>query len=174
MQFQIRNKTKNKIKGKKDNRIKVLLEEQNEADWGISNYPYQHRQRRICFHSQRQTCLQRPHRCYKGNKTRTAGGNIRIRKIPTTDWDSKERLKQWRENWAVAINNSLEKKGLAQSISTEHEALGSSLVFKLIILPTNKGIQKIDELLSCIFQYISLIKKHGLSLAKYKILYIRN
>ena len=30
----------------------------------------------------------------------------------TTDWDSKERLKQWRENWAIAINNSLEKKGL--------------------------------------------------------------
>lgn len=64
---------------------------------------------------------------------------------------------------AFCLKHSLEKKGLAQSISTEHEALGSSLVFKLIILPTNKGIQKIDELLSCIFQYISLIKKHGLS-----------
>lgn len=53
----------------------------------------------------------------KGNKTRTAGGNIRIKKIPTTDWDSKESLKKWRENWAVAINHSLEKKGLNQTVT---------------------------------------------------------
>lgn len=35
--------------------------------------------------------------------------------VPTNDWDTKERLNEWRENWAIVCNKRLEKYG--QSIS---------------------------------------------------------
>lgn len=53
----------------------------------------------------------------KGNKTYTPAGNVRNRKIWLVDWDKREKIEEWRSNWADAINNSLRKKGLRERVS---------------------------------------------------------
>ena len=53
----------------------------------------------------------------KGNLTYTKNGNIRQRKIWLVDWDKREKMEEWRSNWAKAVNEQLEKKGLSERIS---------------------------------------------------------
>ena len=74
-----------------------------------------------------------------GNKIYT--GNSRFpksRKVWLVDWDKKERINQWRHNWAVSVNQVLEQKNIPDRISeksfadqgidevaTQHEGINS-------------------------------------------------
>ncbi|MGJ5607722.1 MobA/MobL family protein [Latilactobacillus sakei] len=73
-----------------------------------------------------------------GNKTKTPAGNVRNRKIWLVDWDKKEKITEWRHNWAVSVNQVLEAKNLPDRISeksyeeqgidevaTQHEGINS-------------------------------------------------
>lgn len=52
-------------------------------------------------------------------------GNKKFFAVPLTDWDRKETLEKWREEWANHANKSLEKAGFQERIShLSHEARG--------------------------------------------------
>lgn len=54
----------------------------------------------------------------KGNKTYTGTSKYpKSRKVLTTDWDKKEKITEWRHNWATAVNQVLEAKNLPDRIS---------------------------------------------------------
>ncbi|MCT3563430.1 nickase, partial [Lentilactobacillus buchneri] len=65
-------------------------------------------------------------------------GNVRNRKIWLVDWDKKEKITEWRHNWAVSVNQVLEQKNIPDRISeksfedqginevpTQHEGINS-------------------------------------------------
>ncbi|MEG0552987.1 MAG: MobQ family relaxase [Carnobacterium sp.] len=52
-----------------------------------------------------------------GNKIKTKSGYFKSRKGRLTDWDSKETLKSYRENWATLTNKYLENIGSTERIS---------------------------------------------------------
>ncbi|MDM5047798.1 MobQ family relaxase [Levilactobacillus brevis] len=74
-----------------------------------------------------------------GNKTYTGNSRFpRSRKAWLVDWDKKEKINQWRHNWAVSVNQVLEQKNISDRISeksfieegiddtpTQHEGINS-------------------------------------------------
>ncbi|MCG0691198.1 nickase [Lactiplantibacillus plantarum] len=74
-----------------------------------------------------------------GNKTYTGNSRFpRSRKVWLVDWDKKEKITEWRHNWATAVNQVLEAKNLPDRISeksyeeqgidevaTQHEGINS-------------------------------------------------
>ena len=74
-----------------------------------------------------------------GNKTYTGTSKYpKSRKILMVDWDKKEKITEWRHNWATAVNKVLESKNLLDRISeksyeeqgidevaTQHEGVNS-------------------------------------------------
>ncbi|MBF7128049.1 MobQ family relaxase [Pediococcus pentosaceus] len=73
-----------------------------------------------------------------GNKTFTKSGFPKQRKVWLVDWDKKEKITEWRHNWATAVNKVLEAKNLLDRISeksyeeqgidevaTQHEGINS-------------------------------------------------
>ncbi|MCT1176899.1 MobQ family relaxase [Pediococcus pentosaceus] len=74
-----------------------------------------------------------------GNKTYTGTSKYpKSRKILTVDWDKKEKITEWRHNWAVSVNQVLEQKNIPDRISeksfieegiddtpTQHEGINS-------------------------------------------------
>lgn len=52
-----------------------------------------------------------------GNKTKTAAGNVRNRKIWLVDWDKKGKVEQWRKEWANSVNHVFEQKNMPDRIS---------------------------------------------------------
>ncbi|MEE6667781.1 MobQ family relaxase [Pediococcus acidilactici] len=73
-----------------------------------------------------------------GNKTFTKSGFPKQRKVWLVDWDKKEKITEWRANWATAVNQVLEAKNLPDRISeksyeeqgidevaTQHEGINS-------------------------------------------------
>ncbi|MCT0949464.1 nickase [Weissella confusa] len=53
-----------------------------------------------------------------GNKMYTGTSRYpKSRKILTTDWDKKEKINEWRANWAKSVNRVLEEKNLPDRIS---------------------------------------------------------
>lgn len=74
-----------------------------------------------------------------GNKTYTKNSRFpRSRKIWLVDWDKREKITEWRKNWANAVNQVLEAKNLPDRISeksyeeqgvdevaTQHEGINS-------------------------------------------------
>ena len=52
-----------------------------------------------------------------GERIRTAGGNWKIRKINTTDWNNPGNAKKWRQAWEDLQNQYLEKVGCEERIS---------------------------------------------------------
>ena len=53
-----------------------------------------------------------------GNKTYTGNSRFpRSRKAWLVDWDKKEKINQWRHNWAVSVNQVLEQKNIPDRIS---------------------------------------------------------
>ena len=51
-----------------------------------------------------------------GNKTYTKNGNAKSRKIETTNWNKKETLQHWREQWSIYANKALEKANRKERI----------------------------------------------------------
>ncbi|MBU7555798.1 MULTISPECIES: MobQ family relaxase [Lactobacillaceae] len=74
-----------------------------------------------------------------GNKTYTGNSRFpRSRKVWLVDWDKKEKINQWRHNWADSVNQVLEQKNIPDRISeksfieqgiddtpTQHEGINS-------------------------------------------------
>ncbi|UJL26293.1 MobA/MobL family protein (plasmid) [Lactiplantibacillus plantarum] len=73
-----------------------------------------------------------------GNKTKTPAGNVRNRKIWLVGWDKREKITEWRHNWAASVNQVLEQKNIPDRISeksfvdqgidevaTQHEGINS-------------------------------------------------
>lgn len=74
-----------------------------------------------------------------GNKTYTGTSKYpKSRKILMVDWDKKEKIDEWRKNWAVSVNQSLAQKNIPDRISeksfvdqgiqetpTQHEGINS-------------------------------------------------
>ncbi|MUV42193.1 MobQ family relaxase [Levilactobacillus brevis] len=74
-----------------------------------------------------------------GNKTYTGTSKYpKSRKILMVDWDKKEKIIEWRHNWAVSVNQALEQKNIPDRISeksfedqgidevaTQHEGINS-------------------------------------------------
>lgn len=74
-----------------------------------------------------------------GNKTYTGTSKYpKSRKILMVDWDKKEKIVEWRHNWAVSVNQVLEQKNISERISeksfteqgiddtpTQHEGINS-------------------------------------------------
>ncbi|MCT0192156.1 nickase [Lactobacillus helveticus] len=53
-----------------------------------------------------------------GNKTYTGNSRFpRSRKVWLVDWDKKEKINQWRHNWAASVNQALEQKSIPDRIS---------------------------------------------------------
>lgn len=53
-----------------------------------------------------------------GNKMYTGTSRYpKSRKVLTTDWDKKEKINEWRANWAKSVNHVLEEKNLPDRIS---------------------------------------------------------
>ncbi|MBU7462549.1 MobQ family relaxase [Lactiplantibacillus pentosus] len=53
-----------------------------------------------------------------GNKTYTGTSKYpKSRKILMVDWDKKEKIIEWRHNWAVSVNQALEQKNIPERIS---------------------------------------------------------
>lgn len=53
-----------------------------------------------------------------GNKTYTGTSKYpKSRKILMVDWDKKEKINQWRHNWAASVNQALEQKNIPDRIS---------------------------------------------------------
>lgn len=53
-----------------------------------------------------------------GKKTYTGNSRFpRSRKVWLVDWDKKEKINQWRHNWAVSVNQVLEQKNIPDRIS---------------------------------------------------------
>ncbi|MBC2069335.1 MobQ family relaxase [Listeria booriae] len=60
-----------------------------------------------------------------GEPKLTKSGKKASRKVSTTGWDDKEKIKLWRKNWADAANQKLEKNGFDDRISEKsNESLG--------------------------------------------------
>ena len=74
-----------------------------------------------------------------GNKTYTGNSRFpRSRKVWLVDWDKKEKINQWRHNWATSVNQFLAQKNIPDRISeksfvdqgnretpTQHEGINS-------------------------------------------------
>jgi len=58
----------------------------------------------------------------EGNTLYYPNGDKKSRKQRTTDWDSREKLNDWRKNWADLTNKYLERKGIAERISEKSYA----------------------------------------------------
>lgn len=54
-----------------------------------------------------------------GQKTYTKNGNVRKRKIQNVNWDNKETLLRWRNEWADFTNLALKKRGFTEQISAD-------------------------------------------------------
>ncbi|MDY8146462.1 MobQ family relaxase [Lactiplantibacillus plantarum] len=53
-----------------------------------------------------------------GNKTYTGTSKYpKSRKILMVDWDKKEKITEWRQNWAASVNQALEQKNIPDRIS---------------------------------------------------------
>ncbi|MCG0783347.1 MobQ family relaxase [Lactiplantibacillus plantarum] len=73
-----------------------------------------------------------------GKQLLTKSGFPKQRKIWLVDWDKKEKINEWRKNWAVSVNQSLSQKNIPNRISeksfvdqgiqetpTQHEGINS-------------------------------------------------
>ncbi|MDR1409906.1 MAG: MobA/MobL family protein [Oscillospiraceae bacterium] len=62
----------------------------------------------------------------RGERIPLASGDYKSRKVPATDWDSRENAEHWREAWAVTVNIRLsieDKKTESLSIENQHMIL---------------------------------------------------
>lgn len=57
-----------------------------------------------------------------GERIKGADGKDLFNAVKTTDWGAPETLGQWRANWAKAVNDALEKKGIMERVDHRSNA----------------------------------------------------
>ena len=57
-----------------------------------------------------------------GEHIKGADGKYLFNAVKTTDWGAPETLEQWRANWAKAVNDALEKKGIMERVDHRSNA----------------------------------------------------
>ncbi len=67
-----------------------------------------------------------------GNKIKLPSGNYKSHKENRTNWDDKETLQKWRENWQRLTNQYLEKNGLSERIDCRSYAEQNSILIPTI------------------------------------------
>lgn len=78
-----------------------------------------------------------------GNKTYSKNGNAKSRKIETTNWNKKETLEKWREQWEIYANKSLEKANRKERIDhRSYEERGIEKVPTMHEGPTVRAMEK--------------------------------
>ena len=78
-----------------------------------------------------------------GNKTYSKNGNAKSRKIETTNWNKKETLEHWIEQWAIYANKALEKANRKERI--DHRSYEDRGIDKLATRhegPTVRAMEK--------------------------------
>ena len=78
-----------------------------------------------------------------GKKTYSKNGNATSRKIETTNWNKKETLEHWREQWAIYANKALEKANRKERI--DHRSYEDRGIDKLATRhegPTVRAMEK--------------------------------
>ncbi|NCC78659.1 MAG: MobA/MobL family protein [Clostridia bacterium] len=73
----------------------------------------------------------------EGKKIYTEKGNPKSIKIDTTDWNKKETLERWRENWANTCNKHLEKSDITARI--DHRSYSDQGIDKLPTVDVHLG-----------------------------------
>lgn len=62
---------------------------------------------------------------HEGNKVLDKNGKPKYTTVSLTDWDKRENINQWREEWSNHANKALEKEGVQERIThLSHEARG--------------------------------------------------
>ncbi|MEG0022386.1 MAG: MobA/MobL family protein, partial [Bacilli bacterium] len=78
-----------------------------------------------------------------GNKTYSKNGNAKSRKIESTNWNKKETLENWREQWEVYANKALEKANRKERIDhRSYEDRGIEKVPTMHEGPTVRAMEK--------------------------------
>ena len=72
----------------------------------------------------------------------------KYRKIDIVDWNKKEKLEEWREQWANYVNGSLERNGIKEII--DHRTLAE------------QGIERIPQI--HVGTYVNAMEKRGYNL----------
>ena len=81
-----------------------------------------------------------------GEKIKLKSGEYKSRKIDTVDWNKKENLEKWREQWAKYANKSLERNGIEERI--DHRSL------------KEQGIQRLPQI--HVGPHASAMEKRGI------------
>ncbi|MGL6107748.1 MobQ family relaxase [Romboutsia sp.] len=82
----------------------------------------------------------------KGEKIKLKSGEYKSRKIDTVDWNKKENLEKWREQWAKYANKTLERNGIKEII--DHRTLAE------------QGIERVPQI--HVGTHASAMEKRGL------------
>lgn len=81
-----------------------------------------------------------------GNKVLDKNGKPKYQTVSLTDWDKKENIEQWREQWAKHTNKALEKEGIQERIThLSHEARGLEQLPTIHLGHAAHGIEKRGE-----------------------------
>lgn len=81
-----------------------------------------------------------------GEKIKLKSGEYKSRKIDTVDWNKKENLEKWREQWAKYANRSLERNGIKERI--DHRSL------------KEQGVQRVPQI--HVGPHASAMEKRGM------------
>lgn len=112
----------------------------------------------------------------EGNKIKLRNGNYKSKKVDAVDWNRKETLERWRENWAKIVNKQLEKYGHEERIDhrsyeeqginqipTKHEGVIARQIDKRggtsIKMLENEKIRKENEIIEGIDMEIEQLNK---------------
>ncbi|MDU7535688.1 MAG: MobQ family relaxase [Peptostreptococcaceae bacterium] len=112
----------------------------------------------------------------EGNKIKLRNGNYKSKKVDVVDWNRKETLERWRENWAKTVNKKLEKYGHEERIDhrsyeeqginkipTKHEGVIARQIDKRggtsIKMLENEKIRKENEIIEGIDMEIEQLNK---------------
>ena len=79
----------------------------------------------------------------QGEKIKLPSGEYKSRKISSTDWDKKETLETWRENWAKQANKYLEREGHKERI--DHRSYKEQGIEKLPTIHLGQTAHQLEK-----------------------------
>lgn len=78
-----------------------------------------------------------------GKKIKLKSGQYKSRKIETTDWNTKEFLQSYREDWAKKINDKLEELGIEERV--DHRSYKERGIEKIPLIHEGATARKIEK-----------------------------